>query len=127
MPIFSRRDAKVTALLAAPWGLYSGRRLFLLWQPILPHGKPGSSLVLGGSSQDLKLPAVRGAVWKHRPLAPVTLWEAGFGLGGRGASWKLDLGPVPPASWLQGNLTGAPKAMGKSCLSHHTPSGNLII
>ena len=34
--------------------------------------------------------AIRGAVWEHRLLPPVTLWEAGFG------PWAAE----PPQSWM---------------------------
>lgn len=75
-------------------GLYSGGRLFLLWESTFSQGKPDNGFVRRGSNRGLKLPAVRGGVWEHTLLAPVTLWEAGFGLWGRGASWKL-FGPSP--------------------------------
>lgn len=114
---------KVTAALAAQWGCTRGGRLFLLWESTFSQGKPDNGFARRGSNQDLKLPAVRGGVWEHRPLAPVTLWEAGFGLWGRGASWKV--------IWAQSLLlagykvTWAPRVRGQSCLFHHTSSGNL--
>lgn len=45
---------------------------------------------------------------------------------GSRASAKLDVGPVPPARWLPGNLTEAPEVVGNPVPPHFKHKSDLI-
>lgn len=75
----------------------------------LSAGKAHCGLAGRGANQGLNASCQGSCLGTQAASACLDLVGAGFGLQGRGVSRKLDLSPVPPASWLPGNLRRLPE------------------
>lgn len=75
--------------------------MYLPWESTFPQGNADGGGLAGRGSNQGSNASCQGSCLGTQPASTCDLWEAGFGLWGRGTSRKLDVGPVPPARWFQ--------------------------